>query len=171
MSNEAVVAVLLRLAGIFIALYLLQFIAGFVLSATSAGAMPIYLIGFGHVVIWTLFAGALIVAPDRIARAVLPGRHAGAATASWSIDEFQAACFSVVGVFVLAFTLTDLSVWLRGWQAAASMVAGRPEARMGTFDWLHFGTALARIAAGVWLLFGASGLRRVIQSVRRAGAG
>lgn len=77
--------------------------------------------------------------------------------------------FSVLGAYLIATTATNLRALE---DLALMMMAIVSERALPSWDNIRMnGEYVLRLSAGVWLLFGADGLRRLVWRVRRLGQG
>ena len=107
MTNQAVVAIIVRLAGIYLGLqYLGSLVLSMGIDEAAPGTPPIGL-AIAVSLVWISISTTMIAAPGKIARLVVPTEHREGGATGWSVEEFQSAAFSVVGMLLLASTLTD----------------------------------------------------------------
>jgi hypothetical protein len=164
MTNDQVVAVGVRVAGIALligtlgpALQLIPF------SMRIASAQPYWLAAYGLETVAFAVLGLLMVAmPSQFARAILPeGTHPAS---PWSLEEFQAVLFSVLGVYFLVTTLTNMSDWVRAWNFFSGNA--RSVHWPDVSDVAAMATIALKLAVGIWLLLGARGLASIIRRLR-----
>ena len=168
MSNESVVVIVLRLAGIF----LFVLILGHFLTITPTVAFEFGMKG-PALTVWSVFVCStlaaslvLVVAPGAIARRLMPRDERVAPATPWTIDDLQAALFSALGLFFLVDAGSDLTRWI----ASMALVIGTGRGVEHTLLNVGFQAYLVvRLVTGIWLLFGARGLRGLIRKARKAG--
>ena len=173
MTNQAAIAIIIRLAGIWIALEVAETFVYFV-SAVAQSEQPVDMsrrsvwIPTFFNLLWLSISALLIAAPMRVANVLLPRSLHGEGTTRWGVEELQAVAFSVLGLFILLFTLTQVQSLISSWMFLASLF--QPEGQQGYFfDAVGFITLLLKTVVGVWLLFGAKALARLLRNARTAG--
>lgn len=161
MTNAQAIAVILRVAGLWLLIRsLLVAMISIPISLSSDG-----LIAATAVFISFLLLGAwLALRPLVVARILLPGTSSETTTANWSVDEFQAAMFSVLGMYFLVTTVTDLAGWVQVWYHLQESI--RLGAVTDFYGFSQIGSFVLRLVAGVWLLLGAKGLRGILRKLR-----
>jgi hypothetical protein len=169
MSSERVVVSVLRLAGLF----LLVLALGHILTMTTTVAFEVGMTGATRTV-WGIFSaalltmcGVLIVVPGAVARRLAPRETDDEAATPWTLDDLQAALFCALGLFFLVDAVADLVRWAAAF--AFSVGTGRGSA-FATANVGQLAYLVVRLVSGIWLLFGARGLRGLLRTLRRAGA-
>lgn len=165
MTNVQAVAVILRAAGLWL------FVDSLLVAIVTVPlALFAYVsIAVAAISIFFLLLGAwLALRPLGVARMLLPNTSSEVTTTIWSVDEFQAAMFSVLGMYFLVLTITDLYGWVHLW-ANISDIARKGMANQYQ-DVTHIGSMFLRLVAGIWLLLGAKGLRGIIIKIRSLGS-
>lgn len=166
MTNEQAVGAGVRVAGAVLVLSmfgpLLQLIP---LSIQIGASRPFWLLTYALQCVPLAALGLLMIAkPSQFSRWILQdGTHLTEAT-GWSLEELQAVLFSVLGLYFMVITVTDLYGWLRIFSNFSGNV--RSVHWPATSDLAFMATTTLKLAVGVWLLLGARGVAAVIQRLR-----
>jgi len=166
MTNEQVVAVICRLFGIYVSLSALLWIV----NAVSLMRGPLaagHWIMLGALFFMLVLSGVLIFSPLNLARLLLKGQQPSKQPSSWDLYEFQSVLCSVLGLYILVTTLTNLHIWGRVLNAATSLTSPQQSYQIVLST---LGTFLLQLVAGVWLLLGAKGLKGFLRYLRRLGS-
>lgn len=173
MTNEAVVAIGIRLAGLWIFLTQIpQTLRILVAIGASRGsivtepvAIPWSFLGFN--LLWLALSAAMIYVPLRFAQVLLPNAQHGEGKMGWSPEDLQQTGFSILGLYFLLTALLSTNHWAHFW---SQMVRNsNPSVSFGQMDFATLLQLVLQIAIGLWLLFGAKGLGKMLRRVRHAG--
>lgn len=165
MSREDVVAIAVRLFSIFLLLGVLRQLPGtialFSLDMDRGLAVPALLL---------LFLGALVGVllwffPLSVARKLLPVMREPRSEQAMDARIALTVGLTLIGVWVLAYALVDAAYWF------TLFVRTRHPGAV-YFEWSHEQVAnvvatVVEVAVAIWLIFGASGIRRLIHRYRR----
>ena len=112
MTNEAAVGVLLRLAGLWIAVKTLSTALVFLNSLSHWQAHQ--LLGFAGIqLFWLLLAGCLFFVPLTIARLLLPAATRLQQPTQWDVEDLQRVLFAALGLYFLVIGLSSVTGWLK----------------------------------------------------------
>lgn len=164
MTNEQVVGVCLRVFGAWLVYHAALALLFFGSVAYASPTLPMIVALTMHVV-WCGLGVALIVRPLFFAHAILPSGSSTAAASSWSLEQFQAVLFSLLGTYITVLNFTNLPGLINFWRSlenAPSIAKSSPQ------DLVPLASEVLRMAVGIWLMFGANGLIGFIRRVRRA---
>ena len=166
MTNEAVVAVLLRLAGIWMGVSTLVSTMRLIGSFTQSQVH--HLVAFGSIqLFWFILSAALVLAPLSVARNLLPKSSWSQGSSRWEIEDLQRVLFATLGLYFLVLGILSTSRLLTSLSLPVSPdgsgVIYVPPALS-----ILVPTGL-QMAIGLWLLFGAKGVHGILSKVRRAG--
>jgi hypothetical protein len=168
MTNTQVVALGVRIFCIWLAVYVLRYAPA--MWSLNTSVMPDREAA-GAVIVVTAVLVALVIAlwffPLAIARKLLPQATLDHPT-SLPIDQLQRAGFCLLGLWLLTESIPGMV-----YEAVVIYHSTRPNAPVELRP-QNF-AAMAKIAVefglGVWLLFGAKGLLRIVHWARTAGTG
>lgn len=152
---QSIVAVFLRLSGLYILLNLGWHLVYLFSKAneikTAAQIMP--MLNLTAIVVLAL---VLLCIPMKIAKLILIGIPTSSETTKLSFDDIQHLLFSAIGCFFVVLAVSNL--------VGITTIALRFE-NIGVFI-----PDVVKLAVGLWLLFGAKGLRGILRKFRTAGA-
>lgn len=163
MTNAQAVAVILRVVGIWLVINSL-IVGLFAIPSLLSSPTPMTAITISILFLFLLLGTWLALRPLVVAQTLLPSAPHDETTANWSVDEFQAAMFSALGMYFLVITVTDLNGLIEVWDHVQAST--RKGAVTGVYEYSRIGSLVLRLVAGVWLLLGAKGLRRILQKLR-----
>lgn len=168
MTNEQLVGVVLRTVGVLFAINAaIQLI--WWLPWVFQTPSDKWLFAVSYNAVWFVMGLALVIKPIAIARLFLPktSQPENPASTPWSLVEFHSVMFSVLGAYLIATTATNLRALE---DLALSIIGSVSERALPSWDTIRMNADyLLRLTAGLWLLFGADGLRRLIWRVRKLG--
>jgi hypothetical protein len=168
MSASQIVGLGLRLFAVSLVLYVFgnaPAIWEFNLSAwVSSANLAVVIVS----ILLLVIAVALWFFPLTIAKALLPGRSVnieGLGPPQITFEQLQALAFSLLGLWILAGAIPKVFYWI-----LMAYHASRPELLL-EFRPRDFGSMVAtgtEAVLGIWLLFGAKGLRGLLRWAREA---
>lgn len=172
MTNQAAVAIIVRLLGIWIALDLLQrlpsLVSNYVLIIGSdRGDGAAFWVAIVLFLVVVALSALMICIPLEFANGLLPRNLHGEGTTAWTADELEGVAFSAVGAFVLTMTVPHIGDFVQIW--LSFMQQPQSQWNYPEFDWTSALAFLLKVLVGIWLLLGAKSLRRFLQRIRNAG--
>lgn len=156
-------ALAVRIAGIFVLTYAIQYVASVLAWTPQKGELLSYITMWAFVGLSLVVALAMIFAPMGIAGALASGTSAGRDAVTLAIRDIELiACFALGLYFLIDAVLALMNLLIARW-ASESM----------SMPWVWHPnliatgiTAIVQIAAGLWLLFGAPGLWSIVRWAR-----
>ena len=164
MSREDLIAVAARLFAVFLLVTVARSLPGAIALIGQDGPQPsLWLVGL--VVVPSIAVCAFLwFFPLTIARKLLPAMSEPRSETSMSGSIALSVGLTLLGVWVLAYALPDAIYW------ATLMLLTR---RVGAayFEWGHeqiasIVTTIAELILAAWLIFGSSGIKRLILRYR-----
>ena len=178
MSAQQLLSVCMRIVGIYVFFQFLIGIPTLIYSIILTPAVGTVATGLGFLVLW--FGGSLLLIfkSDPFASWLVSfdlkdgntgSTHEDAPTTHWTVDQATTVTFTVLGVYFLATAIVRLPYVVR----FTGIVTGG--FRIGTettmiIDYQAAIGLLFQIALSLLLLFGAKGLKRLLDFARTAGA-
>ena len=178
MTKNQLVALCVRLAGFYILLNTLVFLPHALRMLFDQGQLQKadgwWLLSV-HTLWWTA-AACMIAFPQTVAGNWL-SRHADQPLSfQWSRGDIEGTAFTLVGLYFSLHAIRELSYWMSSWVFAFLFYrAGRLDGWPSEVGITFFNNAPALVAAvvefgiGLWLLFGAVGLRKLLRWARHSG--
>ena len=176
MKTNELLAIGIRLLGIYFLIQFVQFIGAAYFSYTQVVlSMPdinTHIISVGYIitaVMILIFSLAFIKFPATVANKLLPNTSNDSPLLSGSAKELQLAGFSLLGIYILSWSIPDLIhnsallIVIPNYDESYSMV-NRP------YDLINLGVTLVEITIGLYLTLQAQGLVKLINKVRYAGS-
>ena len=164
MSNEALVAVTIRVVGLWAAVLAIAIAGSTVRSFINAEpSLPVEAIPAAAV--WLALAIYMVVAPSHLARRLLPKDYEGQPDSRLTLDGFKSITLGALGLFLIITAISSLGMNLLSW---ADLLRGgfAQSFRSGLLVGIFI-----KLAAGIWLLTGAKGLGGVFGTRRKGEAG
>jgi hypothetical protein len=168
MTSAQIVGLGVRLFAIWLVVSMLRHVPGiwqFNLSGTAAGNNSTNVVIVAVTVIILALAAGLWFFPLTVAGKLIP-RSGKTDHLRVPLDEAESIGFSLLGLWVLASSVPDVFYWVfMTYQALRlnSMLELRAN------DYSYMVTTAVEVILGIWLLFGARGLRGLLRWARRAG--
>lgn len=169
MSASQIAGLGLRLFALSLVLYVLGNAPAIWEFNSSASATSANLAVVIVSILLLVFAIVLWFFPLTIANALLPGRSMkieGLAAPQVTFEQLQALAFCLLGLWILAEAIPNVFYWM-----LMAYHASRPELAL-EFRPRDIGSMVAtgiKAILGVWLLFGAKGIRGLLRWARTAG--
>jgi hypothetical protein len=169
MNKREIVALGIRVASLFLIFLSIRDGAGLLANAHNHDGQinPLVLSGVAVMLCFLVVAVILYKFPLTLARHLLPESSADkAGVTKITIEEAQAAAFSVTGVFILVLTVPDLiySIVL-----LLQIINSYDEMFIDQAPINYFASLLStvvQVAMGFWLLLGANRIVRLIKKMR-----
>jgi len=166
--REQIVALAIRVFAVFLLVYGLRSLSTFVPIGyinDMASEAWIWIAVFAIVlfgIVWLLW-----FFPLSIARKLLPRTTQKSTEVAVSAQEIETIAFTVLGLWVLSTGVPDIIYWITYWLTIANASVD-PDISL---DRLGYTLAtVMEIIIGVWLMFGAKGLRGLLHRMRYAGS-
>lgn len=164
MSREDVIAVAARVFAVFLLVTVARSFPSAMALIGQDGPQP------SLVLVWLVLASSVAVCailwffPLTIARKLLPTMGEPRSETSMSGSVALSVGLTLVGVWVLAYALPDAIYWTTIFLLSRSI-------KFGYFEWGHeevasIVTTVAELALAIWLIFGSSGIKRLILRYR-----
>ena len=154
----------LAIYAIVLAISQLSFVVSFTQGEWGLGRAFTLIIAFLPFVLLAMYGLILWLDADRLASRMAADDDGRTLATRASGAEIHAIAFSVVGLLVLTRAVPRLCMIL------ISLVARGAEtswaASMTTHMWTQIGQFAVELALGLWLLFGAQGLVRLVRKIR-----
>ncbi|AKC87085.1 hypothetical protein [Pseudoxanthomonas suwonensis] len=165
MSREDVVAVAVRLFSVFLVLGVLRQLPGTIALFAVDVDRGLVALSLLLLLLGALVAVLLWFFPLSVARKLLPVMREPRSEQAMDAQVALMVGLTLIGVWVLAYALVDVAYWL------TLFVRTRHPGAV-YFEWSHEQVANVvatgvEVAVAIWLIFGASGIRRLIQRYRR----
>jgi len=168
MTSAQIVGLGVRLFAIWLVVSVVRHVPGVwqfnVSGAATGDSSTNVLIAVVTVLMLTLAAG-LWFFPLTVANKLIP-RSSKPDDLHVPIDQAQSVGFSLLGLWVLTNSIPDSFYW-----AFMSFQASRPNSmlELRASDYSYMVGTMVEVILGVWLLFGARGLRGLLRWARTAG--
>lgn len=159
MLIETIVAVGLRVLGIFLAFTQIEVLSISLMSGQAA-LPPSYKMYFFFASFLLLIALILIVAPNKVSWIILSGIKTDKEEGSLSFRDLQFVAFGAIGTYMLVKTTMTLV------GIAPSIASSGGSIPLRGYDLVMLG---ANFLIGTWLLCGAKGVRELVGKFRNAG--
>lgn len=169
MSGRHIVGLGVRLFSIWLVLYVLTNVPGMWRFNVSADAESTNLVVIVVASLVLALAAALWLFPLSIANTLVPGRPTepvGAELTQAPFERVERLAFCLLGLWVLAEVVPNGFYWL-----FMAYHASRPQSLLdfGPREYSMMAVTVSRLVIGVWLLFGARGLRGLLKWARTTG--
>ncbi len=166
MSNEALLAVVIRLGGIWTGVYSLGMgSAG--LRSLIASESVLNAVAAPAAVACIVLSVMMIVAPLRIAKWLLPKTNAdGPSDDVLSTKTFQYMLVGALGLYLIVSGVMGMGNFFYGW--AMVIVEAGTNFRVQPIEFGNFVPYLLKMIAGAWLMTGAKGMERLFATARVA---
>ena len=163
MSREDLIAVAARLFAVFLLVTTARTVPSAIALLGQGGQPPVLLVGL--VTASSVAVCALLwFFPLTIARKLLPAMSEPRSEAAMSGPVALSVGLTLVGVWVLAYALPDAIYWST-W-AIATRRAGSAYVEWGPEQIASIATTVAELVLAAWLVFGSSGIKRLILRYR-----
>lgn len=168
MSREDVIAIAVRLFAIFLLITVVRSFPSAIALIGQEGPKPsLVLVGLVSVCSLALCA-FLWFFPLTVARKLLPTMREPRSETAMSGSVALSVGLTLLGVWVLAYALPDAIYW-------TTLLLLSRQVDGEYFDWgneqiAHMVTTLAELVFAVWLIFGSSGIKRLILRFRHGPA-
>lgn len=164
MSREDVVAVAVRLFSIFLVLGALRQLPGTIALFSLDMDRGLVALTLLLLLLGALVGVLLWFFPLSVARRLLPVMREPRSEQSMDARVALTVGLTLIGVWVLAYALVDVAYWL------TLFVRTRHPGAV-YFEWSHEQVAnvvatLVELLVAIWLIFGASGIRRLVHRYR-----
>lgn len=163
MSNLALIAVVLRLAGIWIVWRNGLQLTNMLLGGSEGFPLGQYLFFLAQASATVLIGLVILIWPATVAKLLTPRALVDDGPSDWLPADIGAVAFGVTGLIFIATTLGDSSTWNA---IAIFLEVGNTE-----FQRIHSSEVLGiivRLIIGIGLVWGAGGLSRIMSFGRRA---
>ena len=169
MSGRQILGLGIRLFSIWLVLYVLTNVPGMWRFNLAEGAESTNLAVVGVGCLILILTAVLWFFPLSIANILVPGRPTESETAQLSrvpFERVERLAFCLLGLWVLAEVIPNGFYWL-----FMAYHAARPQSLLdfGPREYSLITVTVSKLVIGVWLLFGAKGLRGVLKWARTAG--
>ncbi|NYZ61751.1 hypothetical protein [Luteimonas deserti] len=164
MSREDVIAIAARVFAVFLLVTVVRSFPSAVALIGQDGPQP-SLILVGVVLASSIAVCAILwFFPLTIARKLLPAMSEPRSETSMSGSVALSVGLTLLGVWVLAYALPDAIYW-----TTIFLLTRSPE--FGHFEWgreqiAHIVTTVAELVLAIWLVFGSTGIKRLILRCR-----
>ena len=169
MTRRDILVVTVRLFAVAIVLYTVR---GFPTSLAALNFAPAetpvtstFVVGV-HVAL-ILIAAALWKFPNGVAAMLLPSSAAEETTFPWSQDKVIETASVVIGLFYLAYALSDLIYWFSFFVAWSKLEPGA--FHLNAEQWAGIITTIFEVGLALYLVFGSQGVVRLVRATRYAG--
>lgn len=164
MTKEQIVGLAVKLFAVFLFIYGLRAVPGFISFSDDANGFAGYWwIAGSYVLVFVCLALLLWFFPVTVARKLLPKDDRKPGEANFTLKDIDIIAYSVLGVWILTTTIPNAIYWI---------VVLATLAHKGLIPYMSH-TRLASVIAtvtqfclGVWLMLGAKGLRGLIRKLR-----
>jgi hypothetical protein len=163
-----IVGIGVRLFAVILVIYIARYSVGLVSAAADSSIGTLFTVVLFTILLPIIAALLLWFFPLSIASKLVPRVPAEEALPALSSHDFQTIGFSLIGLWLLATTLTDIVYW-----ATIGFLMTRPDYRDAIFAPEQIGSMVAtaaQFAIAAWLLVGSQGLIVAIHRIRYAGA-
>ncbi len=179
MTTKQFVALCVRLAGFFILINALVILPHALRMLLGQGQLPAgdgwWLVSVEA--IWLVAAICMIAFPLTVAGNWLADHGDQPLSFQWTRNEVESAAFTILGLYFSLHAIRELVYWLSSWIHLyffyqAGRLDGWPEgvSLNGSINFPALLAAVVELVIGVWLLFGAKGLRKLLRMARDGGA-
>jgi hypothetical protein len=167
MSKAQLLAIVIRFIAIYLVLEALTFIPMFV----GMGEMRFLIDGSLNYVALIMLAVLLLLVilflkPLPIAKLIMPGDANEKLDWNLNINDIQAVAFSVLGLYLVANSLTDLAYWI---YFLTQLLQEHPGSELTIEQKANIVELIIEFVVGLYLLFGSSGLQGLLIRFRRLG--
>jgi len=169
MTKQQVVGLAVRVASIFLILYIVRGGASFIYSSyrfeQGEGNWFIYAIIFS--VLFLSVAILIYKYPLKIAGKLLPSTNNEELKWKSSLKELEIASFIILGMYVLVSTIPSIFHWVIVYVQIINTEHISNE--LPPNQWANLYTAIVQLILGILLVFGATAIREVIYKIRYLG--
>ncbi len=163
MQKEQIVGLAVRLFAIFLVVYTIRY-GSSLLPMTRPPNNVSFLLLAGFTVPLLLAALLLWIFPLTIAGTILPEIKTSGSSVPLEVGEIQIVAFSILGLWVLSTAVPDIFYWSTFVYLAKGIEFSLTPEHIGNIV-----VTVIEIIIGVWLVFGAKGLRGLRRLVRISG--
>lgn len=154
MSNDAMVAVIIRVVGLLGGLFALNSAAAVWRLMGSGIDSGVPVVSLLAVVLWLVLSAIMIIIPLSLARILMPASATGQKETKLDLEAVRSIVLAALGLYLIFVAFSSLGSFLYFWP-------GNP---IALADGQVFIGPVIRFVVGLWLLTGAKGLGGLLRT-------
>ena len=170
MKKEELVGLIIRIAMIFMFFYLIRDGAVYIATANRGGSdNETWLIAGGILLLCLLLFTSLIYKyAIAIAKKIIPIEKKDTIKLEWALKDLEISVLIIAGIIILFIAVSDIVYWLILLFQYSTLTEA--QAALPPSSYAAFYSTIAEILFGIFLIFGANGIRGFVYKIRYLGA-